>query len=96
MQLGGLIILQIKMLKILQANINHCADAQDLLVQETMAEKIGIAIIAEPYRIANSPWWIGDSKVLQQLSGIKAIPHSHACRYVVARDMLVLGLEIWL
>lgn len=40
--------------RLIQANINHAAAAQDLL--QTMAEKgIDIALMSEPYRVPDHP-----------------------------------------
>lgn len=45
---------------LLQANLNHCAGAQDLVLQ-TMAERsIGVAVVTEPYFIPVRPDWVGD------------------------------------
>lgn len=47
--------------KILQANINHASQAQDLLMQVMAERGTGIAVISEPYRIpADNPCWLGD------------------------------------
>lgn len=46
--------------KILQANINHSAAAQDLLIQ-TMAEwAIQVAVVSEPYYVPSRDNWVGD------------------------------------
>nr|XP_049706063.1 uncharacterized protein LOC126056574 [Helicoverpa armigera] len=51
---------QVRNHKILQANLNHCAGAQDLFLQ-TMAEwSIGVAVAAEPYFVSPRPNWVGD------------------------------------
>ncbi|XP_018375571.1 PREDICTED: uncharacterized protein LOC108769208 [Trachymyrmex cornetzi] len=45
---------------LLQGNLNRARNAQDILAQ-TMAEYyIGLAVIAEPYRIPVHPHWVGD------------------------------------
>ncbi|XP_076235118.1 uncharacterized protein LOC143179691 [Calliopsis andreniformis] len=47
--------------KILQANLNHSAVSQDLL-QQTLAELgLGLAVVAEPYRVLDRPNWAGDA-----------------------------------
>lgn len=44
----------------MQANINHCARAQDLLAQ-TMAEwQIKVAVVSEPYFIPNRDDWVSN------------------------------------
>lgn len=48
-------------LKVLQANVNHCAGAQDLLVQSLAQWHINVAVISEPYRISDRSDWVGDS-----------------------------------
>lgn len=48
--------------KILQVNLNHCKQAQDLLLQEIAENQIDIAIVAEPYRILDSVSWLSDLK----------------------------------
>lgn len=44
----------------LQANIMHCARAQDLLVQSMAQCMIKIAIVAEPYVVPARDDWVGD------------------------------------
>lgn len=41
-----------------QCNLNHCQIAQDLLMQYERKKKIGISVIAEPYRIPEDPTWV--------------------------------------
>lgn len=48
--------------KIIQVNINHCAQAQDLLCQEMAENNIGVAIVAEPYRIPDATNWLADAE----------------------------------
>lgn len=44
----------------LQANLNHCAGAQDLLLQ-TMAEwQVDLAVACEPYYVPPHTHWVGD------------------------------------
>lgn len=48
-------------LQFLQANLNHCARAQDLFVQSLAQGLINIGIVSEPYMIPNNRSdWIGD------------------------------------
>lgn len=48
-------------LKIMQTNVNHARQAQDLLVQNMREYDIALALIAEPYNIPNHPNWVGDT-----------------------------------
>lgn len=50
------------MTKFLQINLNHCCEAQSLLLHETMVNHIGVAIVSEQYRDMDSPNGIGDAK----------------------------------
>ncbi|XP_045538270.1 uncharacterized protein LOC123721951 [Papilio machaon] len=45
---------------ILQANVNHCVAAQDLLIQTAAQWKIDVAIVAEPYFVRARDDWAGD------------------------------------
>ncbi|XP_072754774.1 uncharacterized protein [Anoplolepis gracilipes] len=46
--------------RVLQANLNHARQAQDLFVH-TLAERgCGLGIAAEPYQIPEHPSWVGD------------------------------------
>ncbi|CAH2103021.1 unnamed protein product [Euphydryas editha] len=49
-------------LSVLQANVNHCAGAQDLLLQSMAEWSIDVAIVAEPYAVPSSPYWAGDTE----------------------------------
>ncbi|XP_026743665.1 uncharacterized protein LOC113505245 [Trichoplusia ni] len=44
--------------RFLQANINHCRAAQDLLVQIFAEWLVDVAVVAEPYSVPGS--WLGD------------------------------------
>ncbi|XP_063542710.1 uncharacterized protein LOC134751256 [Cydia strobilella] len=46
--------------RVLQANLNHCARAQDLLFQSMAQWMIGVAVLAEPYSIPPRDDWVGD------------------------------------
>ena len=48
-------------LQVLQAIINHCARAQDLLVQSLVQWSIQLAIVAEPYSIPTRDNWVADN-----------------------------------
>ncbi|CAK1595939.1 unnamed protein product [Parnassius mnemosyne] len=47
-------------LSFLQANINHCACAQDLLLQSMAQWSINIAVVAEPYFVWPRKDWVAD------------------------------------
>ncbi|XP_011258888.1 uncharacterized protein LOC105252923 [Camponotus floridanus] len=49
------------MVRILQCNINHCRIAQDLLAQYVLENKIGVAVISEPYRVGFTLDWISNT-----------------------------------
>ncbi|XP_037301890.1 uncharacterized protein LOC119192156 [Manduca sexta] len=59
-------------LRFLQANINHCARAQDLLLQSMARWSINIAVVSEPYFVPPRNDWVED------LSGSVAIIASAA------------------
>lgn len=48
------------MASIIQANINHCSAAQDLLAQVMTEKRIQLAIVSEPCWIPNTPTWFSD------------------------------------
>ena len=45
---------------IIQANLNHSARAQDLLLQTMTEHDIGIAAVSEPYRVPENSNYVGD------------------------------------
>ncbi|KAM3958882.1 putative 115 kDa protein in type-1 retrotransposable element R1DM [Aphomia sociella] len=47
--------------RFLQTNLNHCARAQDLLMQSVAQWKIDVVVAAEPYRVPDRGNWFGDS-----------------------------------
>lgn len=47
-------------LRFIQGNLNHCAQAQDLLVQTIAQWSIDVGIVAEPYRVPARNDWVGD------------------------------------
>ncbi|XP_045453781.1 uncharacterized protein LOC123663086 [Melitaea cinxia] len=52
---------QIRHHNFLQANLNHCARAQDLLMQALAQWRIDVAVAAEPYFVPSShPCWAAD------------------------------------
>ncbi|XP_075983175.1 uncharacterized protein LOC142981264 [Anticarsia gemmatalis] len=45
---------------LLQANLNHCAAAQDLLLQSMAQWLIHVAVVSEPYMVPARDNWVGD------------------------------------
>ena len=45
--------------RIIQANLNHSVGAQDLLLQAMAEHGLGLAVVAEPYRVPQNNY-IGD------------------------------------
>ncbi|XP_063372200.1 uncharacterized protein LOC134660395 [Cydia amplana] len=63
--------------RILQANINHCAGAQDLLLQSMAQWSIDVAVVAEPYYVPPSHNWAADLDGLVAIitkAGVEGIP----------------------
>lgn len=48
-------------LDVLQGNLNHCARAQDLLMQVMAEWGLALAVVAEPYVVPPLPNWVGSS-----------------------------------
>lgn len=46
------------MIKIIQANLNRCRAAQDLLLQYEVEKRVGISIITEPNRVPDDSTWV--------------------------------------
>lgn len=46
---------------LLQANLNHCRAAQDMMSQVLAEWGVGLAVAAEPYRVPDHPHWVGDA-----------------------------------
>ncbi|XP_039760465.1 uncharacterized protein LOC120635609, partial [Pararge aegeria] len=61
-----------------QANLNHCARAQDLLIQHMAEWQIQVATAAEPYFIPTQSNWAGDVEgsvaVVVPAHGIPLVP----------------------
>lgn len=48
--------------RFLQANLNHACQAQHLFLQSLAERGVGLALVAEPYRVPeDNPTWIGDN-----------------------------------
>jgi hypothetical protein len=48
-------------IRLLQANLNHCREAQDLWVQSLAAGDFGLGVVAEPWRVLESSNWYSDT-----------------------------------
>ncbi|XP_045772159.1 uncharacterized protein LOC123872072 [Maniola jurtina] len=51
---------QLSHISFLQSNLNHCAAAQDLLLQSIAEWQIDVAVACEPYYVPNQSHWVGD------------------------------------
>lgn len=49
-------------IKFLQANLNHASQAQNLFYQNLAKRGVGLAIVAEPYKIPAKSTWLGDTR----------------------------------
>lgn len=52
------------MIKVLQSNINHARQAQDVLMQTLREEGVALAIVAEPYMVPTHPCCTVDNDLL--------------------------------
>lgn len=83
----------------LQTNLNHCAQAQDLLMQALAQWRIDVAVAAEPYFVPPShPCWAGDlddsvAIVVRSSGGPPLSVEERGSGYVVAkwREYAVVG-----
>lgn len=48
------------MTKFIQANLNHCRVAQDLLIQYMVEQKVDVALVSDPHRIDSPGSWHAD------------------------------------
>ncbi|XP_011871632.1 PREDICTED: uncharacterized protein LOC105564109, partial [Vollenhovia emeryi] len=48
-------------MKVLQANLNHACQAQDLFLHSLAERGCGLGVIAEPYRVPKNPCWAGST-----------------------------------
>lgn len=51
-------------LRLLQANLNHCAETQDLLTQTLVQWGVSVTVTAEPYYVHDRPNWLQSSPVI--------------------------------
>ncbi|XP_049874443.1 uncharacterized protein LOC126372638 [Pectinophora gossypiella] len=70
-------------LSILQANVNHSARAQDLLLQSVAEWLIDVAMVSEPYSVPPRENWVGDRTGMAALvsrTGAGLPPFEHIVR----------------
>lgn len=71
-------------IRFLQANINHCTRAQDLLVSSMAQWLINVAVVAEPYFIPPRENWAGDLDGLVAIIGATLVDVSRGHGWVAA------------
>ncbi|XP_047992758.1 uncharacterized protein LOC125231355 [Leguminivora glycinivorella] len=84
--------------RILQANINHCAGAQDLLLQSMAQWSIDVAVVAEPYYIPPNHNWAADVDGLVAIitkagaEGITLLSRGQGYVAVIWGDITLIGV----
>ncbi|TLM46683.1 hypothetical protein FEC32_18895, partial [Acinetobacter baumannii] len=68
----------------LQGNINHCARAQDILLQSMAEWSIHVAVVAEPYFVPARDNWLGSIDGLVAIIGQTLINPSRGRGWVAA------------
>lgn len=48
-------------MRILQINLNHVRQAQDLMFQTVAEKDVGLAVVAEPYSVPNGDGWVSSA-----------------------------------
>ncbi|XP_041986935.1 uncharacterized protein LOC121738767 [Aricia agestis] len=83
----------------LQANVNHSAAAQDLLLQSMAEWLVDVVVVAEPYFVPHLPHWAGDTDgsvavVSRQGVGPPLIPKMRGPGYVavVRGEIAIVGV----
>lgn len=87
-------------LKYLQANINHCARAQDLLLQSMAEWLIHVTVIAEPYIVPPRDDWTGDREGLVAIttqgsansSPFEKVAKGRGCVAVLLGKIVTIGV----
>ncbi|XP_053989811.1 uncharacterized protein LOC128882251 [Hylaeus volcanicus] len=74
--------------RILQANLNHSARAQDLFIHCLVELGVGLAVAAEPYRVADRSNWVADA-----LGSVVIVGSDTAALRVFARGDGFVGAE---
>ncbi|XP_052743900.1 uncharacterized protein LOC128199244 [Bicyclus anynana] len=90
---------QTQNISVLQTNINHCAGAQDLLLQSIAQWQIDLAVACEPYFVPSQANWVGDTDdLVVVVSANSAGPSLSAVErgpgYAVARwgEYIIVGV----
>ena len=89
-------------LSFLQANANHCAAAQDLLLQSMAQWSINIAVVAEPYYVPPRDDWVADldgsvAIIASAAAGTPSLENVHRGRGCVAArfgEIVVVGVYL--
>lgn len=88
-------------LSVLQANINHCAAAQNLLIQHMAQWQTSVAIVSEPYFVRSRDDWAGDHDgmvaIIAQMHAAGSAPFDkvlkgHGCLLVKMRGVAIVGV----
>ncbi|CAK1600725.1 unnamed protein product [Parnassius mnemosyne] len=87
-------------LSFLQANINHCACAQDLLLQSMAQWSINIAVVAEPYSVWPRKDWVADlngsvaiiSSAAAGTPTLEGVRGGQGCVAARLREFVVVGV----
>lgn len=87
-------------LKCLQANINHSARAQDLLIQTMVEWQINVAVVSEPYFAPSRDDWVSDRDevvaiVAPTVAGspaIERVAKGRGCVLAVVSGVAIIGV----
>lgn len=81
MRAGGLEALQktVMPIKILQANVNHACQVQNIFIHILAEQGCGVGIVSEPYRVPDGhPNWTSDAQKTVAITW-RNIPYSPPC-----------------
>ncbi|XP_060810094.1 uncharacterized protein LOC132904197 [Amyelois transitella] len=85
-------------LKVLQANINHCTSAQDLLCQSMAQWWIDVAVVSEPYFVPPRDNWVRDEDSAVAIvssassSPLTCVVRGHEAVSARLGDLVVVGV----
>ena len=87
-------------IRFLQGNINHCAAAQDLLIQSMAQWSIDVAVVAEPYFVPPRDDWASDRDntvaiILRASTGLpmfEQVVRGRGCVASLVADVAVVGV----
>ncbi|XP_033178832.1 uncharacterized protein LOC117152159 [Bombus impatiens] len=74
---------------ILQTNLGRSKRAQDLLYQTIRESTVALAVAAEPYRVLDTPEWVGDTDKMVAVTWTSTL--GDYVRRRLPRQVLVLG-----